>query len=234
MFYLCLEPVLLGDFSFGNFINRIEYFALGVWLSFTVELFEVFSCIELLSDRKRKRSLRILGSGGISEQFNLDQAIHWQLCHSQDHGMCSNEAEVSLQMWHQEANIGVCSYENQSRFGYLLPYDVVTVQRFSQNSVVIAFDLLILQNYIFRVYQAHVGWMKTDIASHEKNVLELVHLAVRADIGTNNGVDALDVEVLLDVSQLDAVLLVENDEVSDDFIAWNLDANSNWWLLAKI
>lgn len=137
-------------------------------------------------------------------------------------------------MRHQLANIGVLSDKNQSRFGYLLPYDVVTVQRFSQNSVIIAFDLLILKHYIFGVYQTHVGWMKANIPSHEKNVLKFIHLAVRTNIGTNNGVHTLDVKVFLDFGQLDFVLLVVNDEVGNDFLAWDLDANSDRWLLAKI
>lgn len=126
------------------------------------------------------------------------------------------------------------SDENKSRFSYLLPYDVSTVQRSSQNSVVIAFDLLILKNYIFRVYQAHIWWMEADVSCHEKNVLEFVHLAIRTDVGTNNGVNTLDVKVVLDFRELDFVIFVVNDKVCDNFFSWNLYANSDRWLFAKI
>ena len=137
-------------------------------------------------------------------------------------------------MRHQQADVGALSDEDESRFGDLLPYDVVAVQRISQNSVIIAFDLLILKNYIIRMDEAHVGWVKADIACHEKNVLELVHLAVGTNIGTNDGVHALNVQVLLNCGQLEVVVLVVDDEIGDDLVARNLNTNSHWRLLTKV
>ena len=67
MLYVCFESWFLGNFRFADLVLNVEYFTLSVWLGFAVELFEVISCIELLSDGERKGSVSILWSSRISE-----------------------------------------------------------------------------------------------------------------------------------------------------------------------
>ena len=107
-------------------------------------------------------------------------------------------------------------------------------KRFLYDLVVVALDLFVLKQNVFWVDQAHVWWVQADVASHEKNVLELVHLAVRPNIWSNICIYTFNVQIILYIFQLSFIFLIIYNEICYDFISRNLNANSHRRFLTKI